>query len=101
MLTMFLVTPVLSNLVSNVPAVMLLLPVADGEGAGLILAIASSLAGNMLIIGSIANIIVIGLAAAGGVRISWRQHAALGAPVTLASLALAGAWLALVLPAAR
>jgi Na+/H+ antiporter NhaD/arsenite permease-like protein len=81
--------------VSNVPAVMLLLPVAEGEQAGLILALSSSLAGNLLIIGSIANIIVVGLAAADGIEISWRRHAALGVPVTLATLALAGAWLAL------
>jgi Na+/H+ antiporter NhaD/arsenite permease-like protein len=97
-LAMFLVTPLLSNLVSNVPAVMLLLPVAEGEGAGLVLALASSLAGNLLIIGSIANIIVVGLAAAAGVTISWRRHAALGVPVTLATLALAGAWLWAVAP---
>lgn len=97
-LPMFLVTPLLSNLVSNVPAVMLLLPVAAGEGAGLILALSSSLAGNLLIIGSIANIIVVGLAAADGIRISWRRHAALGVPVTLATLALAGAWLWAISP---
>jgi Na+/H+ antiporter NhaD/arsenite permease-like protein len=96
-LTLFLITPVLSNLVSNVPAVMLLLPVAEGESAGLILALASGLAGNLLIIGSIANIIVVGLAAAAGVPLSWRRHAALGVPVTLATLALAGGWLALLL----
>ncbi len=98
-LPMFLVTPLLSNLVSNVPAVMLLLPVAEGEAAGLILALSSSLAGNLLIIGSIANIIVVGLAAADGIRISWCRHAALGVPVTLATLGLAGAWLALAGPA--
>lgn len=94
-LALFLATPVVSNLVSNVPAVMLLLPVATGEGAGLVLALASGLAGNLLIIGSIANIIVVGLAAAHGVEIGWRRHAALGVPVTLATLVLAGAWLAL------
>jgi Na+/H+ antiporter NhaD/arsenite permease-like protein len=95
-MTLFLVTPLLSNLVSNVPAVMLLLPVAEGEAAGLALGLASSLAGNLLVIGSIANLIVIGLAAADGIEISWRRHAALGVPVTLATLALAGAWLAMV-----
>jgi Na+/H+ antiporter NhaD/arsenite permease-like protein len=95
-MTLFLVTPLLSNLVSNVPAVMLLLPVAEGEAAGLALGLASGLAGNLLVIGSIANLIVIGLAAADGIEISWRRHAALGVPVTLATLALAGAWLAMV-----
>lgn len=94
--TMFLATPVLSNLVSNVPAVMLLLPVAEGERAALVLAMASTLGGNLLLIGSIANIIVVGVAAANGVSISWRRHAAYGVPVTVATLALAGAWLALI-----
>lgn len=99
-LALFIATPVLSNLVSNVPAVMLLLPVAQGDSAGLILGLASGLAGNLLIIGSIANIIVVGLAAADGVPISWRRHAALGVPVTLVTLALAGGWLwVLSLPA--
>lgn len=97
---LFMTTPVLSNLVSNVPAVMLLLPAAQGENAGLILGLASGLAGNLLIIGSIANIIVVGLASADDVTISWRRHAALGVPVTLATLALAGGWLWLLsLPA--
>jgi Na+/H+ antiporter NhaD/arsenite permease-like protein len=99
-LALFIATPVLSNLVSNVPAVMLLLPAAQGEGAGLILGLASGLAGNLLIIGSIANIIVVGLASADGVTISWRRHAALGVPVTVSTLMLAGGWLALIgLPA--
>ncbi len=55
------VTTVLSNLVSNVPAVMLLLPlVRDVPEAGYILAVSSTFAGNLLIVGSIANIIVAG-----------------------------------------
>jgi Na+/H+ antiporter NhaD/arsenite permease-like protein len=87
---------VLSNLVSNVPATMLLLPVATHESAGTILALASTLAGNMLIVGSIANIIVVDQAARLGIRIGWREHARVGVPVTLLTLALAGAWLLLI-----
>jgi Na+/H+ antiporter NhaD/arsenite permease-like protein len=90
---LFGVTSVLSNLVSNVPATMLLLPVATHPLAGPILALSSTLAGNLLIVGSIANIIVVDQAARLGVRISWRDHARIGAPVTLATLALAAAWL--------
>ena len=57
--TLFGVTVVLSNLVSNVPATMLLLPAAVHPKAGAILALSSTLAGNLIIVGSIANIIVV------------------------------------------
>jgi Na+/H+ antiporter NhaD/arsenite permease-like protein len=83
----------LSNLVSNVPAVMLLLPSATAPGEGGVLALSSTLAGNLFIVGSIANIIVVEQAARLGVRISWGQHARVGVPVTLLTLALAAAWL--------
>jgi Na+/H+ antiporter NhaD/arsenite permease-like protein len=92
---LFPATAVLSNLVSNVPAVMLLLPHASHPLAGPVLALSSTLAGNLLIVGSIANIIVVDQAAALGVRIGWREHARVGVPVTLATLAVAAAWLAL------
>ena len=92
---LFPATAVLSNLVSNVPAVMLLLPHASHPLAGPILALSSTLAGNLLIVGSIANIIVMDQAKALGVRIGWREHARVGIPVTLATLGLAAAWLAL------
>lgn len=90
---LFAVTVVLSNLVSNVPAVMLLLPAADHPQAGAILALASTLAGNLFIVGSIANIIVVEQAARLGVRITWREHARVGIPVTISTLALAAVWL--------
>jgi Na+/H+ antiporter NhaD/arsenite permease-like protein len=84
---------VLSNLVSNVPAVMLLLPSATHEVAGPILALASTLAGNFFIVGSIANIIVVDHAQRLGVSISWRTHARVGIPVTVLTLAVAAGWL--------
>jgi Na+/H+ antiporter NhaD/arsenite permease-like protein len=92
---LFPTTVILSNLVSNVPAVMLLLPQATAPHAGALLALASTLAGNLLIVGSIANMIVIERAAALGVVIDWRRHARVGLPVTLATLLIAAAWLAL------
>jgi Na+/H+ antiporter NhaD/arsenite permease-like protein len=93
---LFPLTVVLSNLVSNVPAVMLLLPQATRPAAGPLLALASTLAGNLIIVGSVANIIVVDQAARLGVHIGWRQHARVGVPVTLATLAIAAGWLALV-----
>jgi Na+/H+ antiporter NhaD/arsenite permease-like protein len=79
----------LSNLVSNVPATMLLLPSATHPLGGPILALSSTLAGNLFVVGSIANIIVIDQAARLQVRITWREHARVGVPVTLLTLALA------------
>jgi Na+/H+ antiporter NhaD/arsenite permease-like protein len=86
---LFTVTPVLSNLVSNVPAVMLLLPGSTGPQAGAVLALASTFAGNLLIVGSIANIIVVEQARMEGVAIDWRVHARTGVPGTWGTLALA------------
>ena len=88
---LFAATLALSNLVSNVPAVMLLLPVAAHTLAGPMLALVSTLSGNLLIVGSIANIIVVDAAARRGVRIDWRRHARVGVPVTLATLAICAA----------
>ncbi len=90
---LFPATAVLSNVVSNVPAVMLLLPQATGPMAGAVLALASTLAGNLLIVGSVANIIVVDQAARLGVSLGWRRHAVVGVPVTLLTLAAAAAWL--------
>jgi Na+/H+ antiporter NhaD/arsenite permease-like protein len=86
---LFAVTVLLSNAVSNVPAVMLLLPIAHHPLAGPILALSSTLAGNLLIIGSIANIIVVESAASHGIHISWRTHAPTGVAVTVLTLAIA------------
>jgi Na+/H+ antiporter NhaD/arsenite permease-like protein len=92
---LFAATFVLSNIVSNVPAVMLLLPGAEHPLAGLTLALVSTLAGNLFIVGSIANIIVVDAASRRGVQIGWRGHARVGIPVTLATLAITAGYLAL------
>lgn len=80
---------VMSNLVSNVPAVMLfahLVPeLPDPHRAWLILAMASTLAGNLTVVGSIANLIVV----EGSRRlcpISFREYLKVGVPVTLLTL---------------
>ena len=73
---------------------MLLLPVATHPLAGPVLALASTLAGNLIVVGSIANIIVVDQAQRLGVRITWKEHARVGVPVTVATLLIAAAWLA-------
>jgi len=88
-------TLLLSNLVSNVPAVMLLLPAATEPFSGPMLALVSTLAGNLFIVGSIANIIVVAAARRRGIAIDWRSHARAGVPVTLLTLAVTAVWFAL------
>jgi len=90
---LFGVTALLSNIVSNVPAVMLLLPVCSTPQERLLLALASTLAGNLFLLGSIANLIVAEQAARLGVFLTWRKHLRVGLPVTLATFAIAGLWL--------
>lgn len=86
----------LSNLVSNVPAVMLMLPHLQDQGtaAGVMLALASTFAGNLLLVGSIANLIVADLAAREGIALDWGRHARIAMPLTLVSLAIVWFWLA-------
>jgi len=81
------ITTALSNAVSNVPGVMLLLPLVQNiPEAGQMLALSSTFAGNLLMVGSIANIIVAGEAERMGIPFDWKVHARVGIPVTLASL---------------
>ena len=86
---------VLSNLVSNVPAVMLLVRFLAGAPAEswYVLALASTFAGNLVTIGSIANLIVIEQARVYGVKLTFREHARAGIPVTLVSLGVTLLWL--------
>jgi Na+/H+ antiporter NhaD/arsenite permease-like protein len=87
---------VLSNLVSNVPAVMLMLPFVEASReAGTVLALASSLAGNAFLVSSIANLIVVERARRLGVHVGFRDHLRVGLPVTLLSMlvALATGWI--------
>jgi len=91
------VVAILSNIVSNVPAVLLLKPfiltLGDQHTAWITVAMASTLAGNFTVIGSIANLIVVRAAAARGVRISFWSHFKVGAPLTLLTLAIGTCWL--------
>jgi Na+/H+ antiporter NhaD/arsenite permease-like protein len=84
------VTALLSNLVSNVPAVLVLKPfvssLADPQRAWLIVAMASTLAGNLTVLGSVANLIVVQSARAHGIRIGFWQYCRVGAPLTLLTI---------------
>jgi len=85
----------LSNLVSNVPAVMLLPHLGpEPQAAGVLLALVSTLAGNLLLVGSIANLIVVDLAEKQGITIDWRAHLRLAAPAAVLTLAVSVACLA-------
>jgi Na+/H+ antiporter NhaD/arsenite permease-like protein len=94
-----MVTAVLSNLVSNVPAVLLFKAVIPTFGeptrAWLLLAMASTLAGNLTILGSVANLIVVEQARGAGIQIGFLEYSKVGVPVTVATL-LVG-WLLLIL----
>jgi Na+/H+ antiporter NhaD/arsenite permease-like protein len=87
-------TAVLSNLINNSAAVMLLMKVVDlsHAHAAYVLALANSFGGSLIILGSVANIIVVQQAKDLGVNISFRDFARLGLPVTLAALAGLVSW---------
>jgi Na+/H+ antiporter NhaD/arsenite permease-like protein len=91
------VTAGLSNLVSNVPAVLMLKPfvvtLKDRDTAWLAIAMASTLAGNFTVLGSIANLIVVQKAAASGVAINFWDYFRVGAPLTIITLAIGTLWL--------
>lgn len=84
-----------SNTIGNVPAVILLLNAwtAPPEGALYALALLSTLAGNLLLLGSLANIIMVERAALAGVRLGFADHARCGIPMTLLSMGFAVVWL--------
>ena len=89
------VTAVLSNLVSNVPAVLMLKSfvnnLADPQRAWLVVAMASTLAGNFTLVGSVANLIVAQRAQGAGVTIGFWAYFKVGAPLTVATI-LFGIW---------
>jgi Na+/H+ antiporter NhaD/arsenite permease-like protein len=96
------VSAALSNLVSNVPAVLLMEPVIQAvppalrENAWLALAMSSTFAGNLTVLGSVANLIVVENAQREGLTISFGEYCKVGVPLTLLTLALGVAWLMFV-----
>jgi Na+/H+ antiporter NhaD/arsenite permease-like protein len=93
------VTALLSNLVSNVPAVLLFKPLiptlAEPDRGWLILAMASTLAGNLTILGSVANLIVVEAAREARVEIGFLEYCRVGIPLTVVTLVIG--WLILII----
>jgi Na+/H+ antiporter NhaD/arsenite permease-like protein len=86
-----------SNLVSNVPAVILMKPLVEHLGAGdalwMLLALASTFAGNLTLVGSVANLIVAEQASAQGAAMGFWAYLKVGRPVTVLATAAGTAWL--------
>ncbi|GAB4498406.1 MAG: anion transporter [Anaerolineales bacterium] len=92
-----LITVVLSNLVSNVPAVLLMRPAVtalpDPTAGWLTLAASSTLAGNLTLLGSVANLIVAEIAAKRGVKLTFWEYTKSGFIITFISLFLGIMWI--------
>lgn len=86
-----------SNLISNVPAVMLLAPMVralpEPTLLWLTLAMATTFAGNLTILGSVANMIVVEAARGRGVHVGFLSYLRLGVPVTVVTLLLGTLWM--------
>ncbi|MBF2004655.1 MAG: anion transporter [Chlorogloeopsis fritschii C42_A2020_084] len=89
------VTAILSNMISNVPAVLLLqsLIPRDDTQSWLLLAAGSTLAGNLTLFGSVANLIVVEAAAELGYQLTFVEHLRFGVPITLLTLLLVFLWI--------
>jgi Na+/H+ antiporter NhaD/arsenite permease-like protein len=90
-------TAALSNIISNVPAVLALKPfvlgLADQHRVWLVIAMSATLAGNLTLVGSVANLIVAERARAVGIAISFWAYCKVGIPLTLITLAIGAWWL--------
>jgi len=92
---LLVVTVIVSNLISNVPAVLLLqggIP-PDATQSWLLLAAGSTLAGNLTLFGAVANLITVEAATTAGCRLSFWQHLRFGLPLTPMTLMLTYGWL--------
>ncbi len=88
-------TAMLSNLMSNAAAIMLLINLVDLHNPvnGYLLSLANSFAGNLILLGSLANLIVVEQAKSVGVKISFGEFFRYGLPITLASYGVLGLWI--------
>ena len=86
-----------SNTIGGVPAAMLFLQLWPGASPGVFYALAllSSLAGNMLLTGSLTNVLIAERADRMGARLTFAEHARAGVPIAIISIGFAVFWLAL------
>ncbi|HEX3415025.1 MAG TPA: anion transporter [Stellaceae bacterium] len=91
------ITAILSNIVSNVPAVLVMKPfiaqLQPQQQVWLTVAMASTLAGNFTLVGSVANLIVVQRARAQNVEIGFWEYFKLGAPLTVLTICIGVLWL--------
>lgn len=94
------VVSVLSNIVGNNPAVMLLAPFVaqapDAQALGAAFALGTGFSSNLIVFGSLAGIIVVEQAAARGVTITTAEFCRAGVPVALSCLAMGLVWILLI-----
>lgn len=90
------VTTVLSNIVSNVPAVLLLSPAIHSKNNWYLLALIATFAGNLTLVGSIANLIVVEGAKRSDVHISLWTYCLVGVPLTLVTVGVGCLWLIMI-----
>ena len=88
---------VTSNAIGSVPAAMLVLQIWPTPPAGVLYALAllSTLAGNLLLSGSLTNLLIAEQAERIGTPLTYRDHARAGVPIALLSLGFAILWLLL------
>jgi Na+/H+ antiporter NhaD/arsenite permease-like protein len=84
-----------SNTIGNVPATILILSLWPTLTPGALygLALLTTLAGNLLLVGSLCNLIVAERAAATGVTLTFADFARAGVPMALTSMLIAAIWL--------
>lgn len=86
----------LSNMVSNLPAVILFMPMAGEKSGAALLALVSTFAGNLTLVGSVANLIVAEIAAGDGENIKFFEYMKTGFIITVFSCATAVLWIYLI-----
>ena len=95
-----IVASVLSNIISNVPAVLMLSPIIkemiNPEKIWLTLALSSTFAGNLTLLGSVANLIVVEMARKRGVNIKFTEYLKSGVIITIISLVMGVVWLVFI-----
>jgi Na+/H+ antiporter NhaD/arsenite permease-like protein len=92
---LFAITALLSDIVGNTPAVILLGPYLEGINDGIAVTLASGFSSNLIVFGSLATIIVVEAAKDRGIVISFAEFSRVGVPIALITLAFAFGWVVL------